>query len=314
VEDDRALIVVAVGGNALLRRGQPPDLATQLANVRAAAASLAGLADGHRLAITHGNGPQVGLLAARSESSGHPAPLDVLDAETQGQIGYLLMIELANAMAPRPVVTVLTQVDVEPDDPAFAHPTKPIGPVLDRASAARLGRERGWSMARDGPGWRRVVPSPEPLGVVELDAVRLLVDSGVVVVCGGGGGIPVRRGADGRRSGVEAVVDKDLTSALLAGGLSADQLLLLTDVDAVYDGWGTADAAPIDRIGVTDLRSRPLPAGSMGPKAEAACRFVATGGRASIGALDEAADVADGRAGTLVVPDGPGPAAALVAR
>ena len=301
--DHEPLIVVAVGGNALLRRGQPPDLSTQLANVRSAASSLAGLAEGHRLVITHGNGPQVGLLAAQSESSDHPAPLDVLDAESQGQIGYLLTIELANAMGHRPVVTVLTQVDVDPTDPAFDHPTKPIGPVLDEATARELAAVRGWVVASDGAGWRRVVASPEPLAVVELGAVRLLADAGVVVVCAGGGGIPVRQDSDGRRSGVEAVVDKDLTSALLARGLSADQLLLLTDVDAVYDRWGTTAAARIGRIGVTDLRRRQLPVGSMGPKAEAACRFVAWGGRSAIGALEAAAEVARGRAGTEIVAD-----------
>jgi carbamate kinase len=297
----RPLIVAAVGGNALLRRGEVPDLAHQLANIRSAVTPLADLARTADLVLTHGNGPQVGLLAAASQAGGHASRLDVLDAATQGQIGYLLSVEMANAVGSRAVVTLLTQVEVDPSDPAFASPSKPIGETYDEQTAADLARRNGWTVGLDGTGWRRLVPSPEPERIVEIASIDLLVRAATVVVCAGGGGIPVVRGADGRRSGVEAVVDKDLTTALLASHLDADQLLLLTDVDAVHDGWGTARARPIDRIDVASLRRRDLPKGSMGPKAEAACRFAEAGGFAAIGALDDAVDLSGGRAGTTVI-------------
>jgi carbamate kinase len=298
---DRPLIVAAVGGNALLRRGEVPDLAHQLANVRSAVASLADLAATADLVITHGNGPQVGLLAAASQAGGPPSRLDVLDAETQGQIGYLLSVEMANAIGSRAIVTLLTQVEVDPFDPGFASPSKPIGQTYDEPAAMDLARRNDWTVGPDGDGWRRLVASPEPERIVEIASIDLLVRAGTIVVCAGGGGIPVVRGSDGRRSGVEAVVDKDLTTALLASQLGADQLLLLTDVDAVHDGWGTDHARPIDRIDVASLRRRDLPRGSMGPKAEAACRFAEAGGFAAIGALDDAVDLSGGRAGTTVV-------------
>ncbi len=296
---NRPLVVAAIGGNALLRRGQPLDHRTQVANVRVAGRALSELARHSDLAIVHGNGPQVGLLAQESELGPAPMPLDVLDAETQGQIGYLLSIELSNQLSGRHVATLLTQVEVEPHDPAFAIPTKPIGAMLDKDQAERLARERGWSIGHDGDGWRRVVASPDPVSVVELEVIRLLLDRGVVVVCGGGGGVPVTRSECGLRSGVEAVIDNDLTAALLASALGASKLLLLTDVDAVYDQWAT----PLSDATVEELRSRSFAPGSMGPKVEAACRFVTDTGRsAAVGALDQALAACRGLAGTQVWP------------
>ncbi len=304
---DRPLIVAAVGGNALLRRGEVPDLAHQRDNIRSAVTSLADLAGAADLVLTHGNGPQVGLLAAAARAGGPPDRLDVLDAETQGQIGYLLSVELANAIGDRAIVTLLTQVEVDPFDPAFATPSKPIGETYEQPVATDLARRHHWTVGPDGDGWRRLVPSPEPARIIEIASIDLLVRAGTVVVCAGGGGIPVARGSDGQRSGLEAVVDKDLTSALLASQLGADQLLLLTDVDAVHDGWGTDHARPIDRIDVAALRGRDLPKGSMGPKAEAACRFAEAGGFAAIGAIGDALDLSRGRAGTTVTPADRGP-------
>ena len=298
-------VVVALGGNALLRRGQRADAGKQRANVAAAVRAIAGLAGEHELVVTHGNGPQVGLLALQAEAYRDvaPYPLDVLGAESEGMIGYVLEQELMNALPGRPVATLLTQMRVDAGDPAFAHPSKPIGPIYDRATAERLAGERGWSIAPDGQSYRRVVPSPEPREVLELDTIRRLVDAGVLVVCGGGGGIPVVVDGDGRIDGVEAVVDKDLAAALLAERLGASALLLLTDVPAVVDGWGGPDPTAIGRATAAWLRERDFAAGSMGPKVEAACRFVeTTGGRAAIGALDDAARLLTGEAGTLVVP------------
>lgn len=297
------LAVVALGGNALLRRGEAVDMTTQRQNVEVAAAALAGVARRQRLVVTHGNGPQVGLLAVQSEASSSPAPLDVLGAETEGMIGYLIEQALGNLMRPRPVATLLTQVVVDSADEAFHHPTKPIGVVYSEADALRLASERGWTVAPDGDRYRRVVPSPQPLDVIELDTIRLLLDAGVTVICSGGGGVPVVRGADGRLAGVEAVIDKDLSAALLAQRLGADVLVMLTDVEHVLRGWGTPDARPISAATPQQLRSLSFASGSMGPKVEAACRFVeATGGRAAIGSLAQAAEVAAGRAGTVVAP------------
>jgi carbamate kinase len=279
------------------------DMALQRANVETAAAALAAVAAGHRLVVTHGNGPQVGLLAVQSESSGSPAPLDVLGAETEGMIGYLIEQALGNRMHPRPVATLLTQVEVDPDDPAFGRPTKPIGVVYDEHDALRLAAERGWAVARDGDRFRRVVPSPQPLAIVELDTVRLLLAAGVTVICGGGGGVPVVRAGDGELHGVEAVIDKDLSAALLAEQLCADVLVMLTDVPHVLRGWGTDDPEPITFATADELRALDFAAGSMGPKVEAACRFVeATGGRAAIGSLAEAASVVAGSVGTQIAP------------
>lgn len=297
------LVVVALGGNALLRRGERLDAAVQQANAKLAAEALAEIAARHRLVVTHGNGPQVGLLALQNEAAAdvaEPYPLDVLDAETEGMIGYVLGQQLGAHLSPHRLATLLTQVEVDPGDPAFANPTKPIGPVYDEATAKRLAAERGWAVAPDGTGWRRVVPSPEPRRIVELPTIRLLVDAGITVVCAGGGGIPVVPAPAGYR-GVEAVIDKDLSAARLAVDLGADVLLLLTDVDAVYAGFGTPSATPIRSATPEELRALDLPTGSMGSKVEAACRFVEAGGRfAAIGALDDADALLTGDAGTTV--------------
>jgi carbamate kinase len=295
-------LVVALGGNALLRRGEPPTAEIQRAHAREAMTAVAELAREHDVVLTHGNGPQVGLLALQAAAYADvaPYPLDVLGAETEGMIGYVLEQELENLLPGRTVATILTQVVVDPDDPGFAHPTKPIGPVYTAEVAQRLAAERGWSIAPDNEHFRRVVASPQPLQIVELSAIKLLVEAGALVVCTGGGGIPVTDG-DGTLRGVEAVIDKDLAAELLARSLGADTLLMLTDVDAVVAGWGTPDAHPIRRATPAELRAMEFASGSMGPKVEAACRFVeATGGTAAIGALEDAARILAGEAGTIV--------------
>jgi carbamate kinase len=299
-------IVVALGGNALLRRGERLDAGVQLANVKQAAASLAPLCVEHDVVVTHGNGPQVGLLALQNEAYAgtQPYPLDVLDAETEGMIGYLLEQELTNQLPGRDVVTLLTRVEVDQDDPAFASPSKPIGPVYELEEAGRVAAERGWVVRRDGDGYRRVVASPLPQRIVGLRPIRTLLEDAVIVVCAGGGGIPVARDAGGSH-GVEAVVDKDRTSALLAASLEADALLLLTDVDAVVDGWGAPGARPIRSAGAAAIEALALPSGSMGPKVEAAAWFARRGGRAAIGALGDAAAILAGTAGTMITADGP---------
>lgn len=297
------LVVIAVGGNALLRRGEPIDAETQRRNVASAARAIAQIAREHDVVVTHGNGPQVGLLALQSESSSEvPAPpLDVLDAESEGMIGYLLEQELGNELEGRDVAALLTQVVVEPDDPAFANPTKPIGPVYAESEARALAVARGWSIAPDGDSWRRVVPSPRPRAIVELRTIEILLEFGVVVICAGGGGIPVRVGAEGALRGVEAVIDKDSSAALLAEDLGADALLLLTDVDAVMTGWGTSGARPIRRADPEQLEVLDFAVGSMGPKVAAACDFArATGRSAMIGALSDAVAVLRGDAGTTI--------------
>ena len=301
---DRPLLVVAVGGNALLRRGEPPDTATARARLADAARHLVCLGRGRRLVVTHGNGPQVGVLAAQDAAlpAGAPTPLDVLDAETAGGIGYLLAEALGAESGDEQVAVLLTRVVVDPSDPAFNRPDKPVGPVLTEAEARSLSARFGWDIAPDAGGWRRVVASPSPRRLVEIEAIRSLVASGATVVCAGGGGIPVssRRGA---LAGTEAVVDKDRTSALLAEQLGADSLLVLTDVDAVQDGWGTPAERPLRRATVSFLLGRSWAPGSMAPKIEAVCSFVAGTGRpARIGALEQAEEVLADRAGTLVVP------------
>lgn len=299
-------VVAALGGNALLRRGERPDAGPQLRNVQAAADALAPLAEAHELLVCHGNGPQVGLLALetaadRSLSRGYP--LDALVAQTQGMLGYWLTQALTNAGVTRPVLALVTQVLVAADDPALTAPSKPIGPVYDREQAEQLAAEQGWTVAPDGPSWRRVVPSPSPVRVLEQAAVEQLLQAGAVVVCGGGGGAPVTRDADGRLRGVEAVVDKDLTAALLAVALRADHLLVLTDVPAVLDRYGTPAATPLRELTLAQLEDRRFAAGSMGPKVEACARFVrATGRTATIGALADAQALLDGTAGTTVRP------------
>lgn len=309
-------VVVALGGNALLRRGERPTAAAQGANVKRAARALARLAgQGHALVVSHGNGPQVGLLALRGDA-GPPDeadPLDLLGAETEGMIGYLIERELRNVLpAGQRVATLLTQVEVDPKDPALRQPTKPIGPVYGKAEAARLAAARGWTVARDGAGYRRVVASPMPRRILEGGVIALLVDSGVIVICAGGGGIPVVVGPDGGLVGVEAVIDKDHASALLARGLRADALLLLTDVDAVHADWGSPAQRPIRRADPAALRRHVFETGTMAPKVAAACAFVAaTGGTAGIGRLDDAAEILAGQAGTTVAPDRPDPPAGV---
>jgi carbamate kinase len=294
-------IVAALGGNALLRRGEPMTAENQRNNVKRAASALAALIDeGHALVITHGNGPQVGLLALQSAASPDGAfPLDVLGAESAGMIGYLIEQELANLASQRLYATLLTQVRVDPHDPAFSRPTKPIGPVYDETTARRLARERGWAVAPDGDKWRRVVPSPRPVEILEVSVISYLVEHEVVVICTGGGGVPVIARDDGGMVGIEAVIDKDLASSLLARQLKADMLLMLTDVDAVYVGYGTPDARALRRVGPTELSGRDFPAGSMGPKISAAIEFVeATGSPSAIGRLEDAVEIVKGQKGT----------------
>ncbi len=295
-------VVAALGGNALLRRGQPLTAQNQRENVAVAARALVPLALRHDLVLTHGNGPQVGLLALQNAAylPAETYPLDILDAESEGMIGYLLEQELGNLLPGRRIATLLTRIEVARDDPAFLRPTKPIGPVYEREEAERLAAEREWTIAPDGPQWRRVVPSPEPRRILELGVIEQLVEDGVLVVCAGGGGIPVVAGHGGY-GGVEAVIDKDLAGALLAGSLHAGAFLMLTDVDAVYAGWGTPDAAPIRRIAPGDLDPSRFAAGSMGPKVAAAKRFAeAGGGFAVIGSLADAEAMLAGEAGTMV--------------
>lgn len=297
-------IVVALGGNALLRRGEPLEATRQRENVELAARSIAAIARGNELVITHGNGPQVGLLALQSEAyqAVHPYPLDVLGAESEGMIGYMLEQALGNELPEREIVTVLTEVMVDPEDPAFGHPTKPVGPVYSEESARALATQQGWFVAQDGAGYRRVVASPEPMEIVQADTIKKLVDWGVMVICSGGGGIPtVLDCKSGRRVGVEAVIDKDLSAALLALEVQAEFLMLLTDVEVVQADWGTPDARPLQFATPSELRALSFAAGSMAPKIEAACRFVeATGHRAAIGSLDRASDLLAGRSGTTI--------------
>ena len=301
-------IVVALGGNALLRRGEPLTADIQRHNVRLAAEVLAPLVEGHQLVITHGNGPQVGLLALQAAAlqSDMAYPLDVLDAESEGMIGYLIEQELG-PLLPRDChcATLLTQIEVDPKDPAFAKPSKPIGPVYDENQARRLAQQRGWHIARDGTGWRRVVASPTPLRILEIHVIRLLVDRGIIVICAGGGGIPIVSRDDGSLVGVEAVIDKDLASSLLARELGADALLMLTDVDGVYADWDTPNPRLIRRISPESLDTLSFAPGTMGPKVTAAIEFVMqTGGTASIGALADAGTIIKGETGTLITANG----------
>ncbi|MCK9496246.1 MAG: carbamate kinase [Dehalococcoidia bacterium] len=305
-----SLAVVALGGNALLRRGEEPSASNQARAARAAARVLADASTRHRLVITHGNGPQVGLLALMSDAYAEvePYPLDVLGSESVGQIGYVLEMQLDNAIDHQDTVAVITRVVVDADDPSFNAPTKFIGPVYEADEARELAALHGWAVRPDGPdgrAWRRVVPSPEPRRIVQLHAIRTLVESGFLVVCAGGGGVPVIEDAGAHR-GVEAVIDKDLTAALLAEELGADALVLATDVDGIYSDFGTPGQRRLVRATPEGLRTGTYPAGSMGPKVEAACRFVErTGGRAAIGSLAEVTAMLDGRAGTQVRVDGP---------
>jgi carbamate kinase len=294
--------VVALGGNALLPRGEKLEASAQLRAARRAAAVLGPAVERFQLVVTHGNGPQVGLLALMNDAYDEvdPYPLDVLDAESEGQIGYVIELELDNAIDTNDTVALITRVVVDEGDPAFYDPTKFIGPTYDERTARELERERGWTVKPDGDAWRRVVPSPEPRQIVQLPAIRKLVESGFVVVCAGGGGVPVVEEGAGHR-GVEAVIDKDRAAAFLASELSADALLLLTDVDAVYEGWGTPGQRALHETTVAHLRSLDAAEGSMGPKIDAVCQFIDWGGSfAAIGTLDDAPALLRGEAGTVL--------------
>ena len=300
-------VVVALGGNALLKRGEPMTADAQRANIRVAAESLARIAGEHQLVISHGNGPQVGLLAleAAAYTEVEAYPFDILGAETQGMIGYLVEQELGNFLpAEVPLATILTMVEVDPDDPAFTNPTKFVGPVYSKEEADAFAAEKGWTVKADGEYWRRVVPSPKPKRIFEIRPMRWLIERGVVVICAGGGGIPTMyaAGEDRRLIGVEAVIDKDLATSLLSQELDADLFVMATDVDGVYLDWGTPSQRRLDRVTTDELRAISFPAGSMGPKVDAATGFVdASGKRAVIGSLEQLDAMVAGTAGTNVV-------------
>lgn len=297
------LVVVALGGNALVRRGQRPEAEIQRRNMGVAARPIADLAREHRLLITHGNGPQIGLLALEAEAykDVHPYPLDMLGAESQGLVGYMLQDSLSHLIPDETVAAVVTRVLVDEADPAFEVPRKPIGPVYTKEVGQRLAQERGWKVAPDGLWWRRVVPSPDPKEIIDLPSIKALTNSGAIVICAGGGGIPVTRTKEGLR-GVEAVIDKDLTSSLLAVELEADLLLILTDVEGIAADWGLEAQRWLREASPLELRSLEFASGSMGPKVEGACRFVeATGKPAIVGPLNDPSGAMAGRTGTKIV-------------
>jgi carbamate kinase len=305
-------VVVALGGNALLRRGEPLTADNQRLNAQIACKALAPLALEHELVVSHGNGPQVGLLALQGSAytEVEPYPLDLLGAQTEGMIGYLIQQELGNELPQgKRLASLLTLVEVDPADPAFDDPTKPIGPIYAEAESRRLADAKSWVFKPDGDSFRRVVPSPQPRRIYGLEPLEALLATGCVVICAGGGGIPVMHvdeavPAGKRLVGVEAVIDKDLASALLARELHADALLIVTDVDAVYSGWGTSEKRAIRRATPEALTRSEFAAGSMGPKVKAACAFVAeTGGRAAIGSIADTGALLRGEAGTTVTPD-----------
>jgi carbamate kinase len=308
-------VVVALGGNALLRRGEPLTAENQRANARLACKALAPVALEHELVISHGNGPQVGLLALQGSAYTEvdPYPLDLLGAQTEGMIGYLIQQELGNELPfEKRLASLLTLIEVDGDDPAFQDPTKPIGPIYSEAESKRLAEEKGWVFKPDGDSFRRVVPSPLPQRIFGIEPVEWLLDRGSVVICAGGGGIPVMYTdaavpAGRQLVGVEAVIDKDLASALLANDLGVDALAIVTDVDAVYADWGTPEQRAIRRATPEALQGTEFAAGSMGPKVRAACSFVAeTGGLAAIGSINDTPALLRGEAGTIVAPDAAG--------
>jgi carbamate kinase len=300
-------VVVALGGNALLKRGEPMTADMQRTNVRSAAPALAAVARKHQLVLSHGNGPQVGLLALQGAAYEEvdAYPLDVLGAQTEGMIGYVLEQELGNLLASEvPLATILTMIEVDPSDPAFGDPTKFVGPVYDRAEADALAAEKGWVFKQDGDAWRRVVPSPDPKRIFEIRPIRWLLDKDAVVICAGGGGIPTMYDPDADRTlvGVAAVIDKDLASELLAREVQADLFVMATDVDGVYAEWGSPEQRRLEKVTPEELRGSEFAAGSMGPKVEAAMRFVDnTGSRSAIGSLEQIEQIVDGTAGTQVV-------------
>jgi carbamate kinase len=297
-------VVIALGGAAMLRRGDPLEANVQRANIARAVQSVAKIASRHNVVVTHGNSPQVALLSLQADAYAQvpPYPLDVLGAETGGMIGYLIEQELRNCLPQREVVTLLTQVEVNPDDPAFKNPSVLIGPAYNQEQAQRLTQERGWTMtAVHDQSWRRAVPSPEPRRILNLTVIGQLVKAGAVVVCAGGGGIPVVVTPQGMIRGVEAVIEKDYAAALLAHKIGAAALLLLTDVDAAYEAWGTNFKRPIRETMPELLRKMSFAPGSMKPKIEAVCRFVEAGGSvAGIGLFEDAASILEGSRGTVV--------------
>ncbi len=299
-------VVVTLGGNALLRRGQPMTACNQRENVRVAVMALRNVALRHRLILGHGNGPQVGLIALQNDAYAHqvPAyPFDILGAESQAMVGYMFAQEMRNALGEGTVVSLVTQSVVDPEDPAFSNPTKFIGPVYTEEQALALEKEKGWVMKADGQYRRRVVPSPLPRRIVEIEAIRRLVDAGVTVIAGGGGGVPVVE-KDGKLQGLEAVIDKDYCSSLMARELNADRLIIATDVKGVFTGWGTPEQKLIRSASPETLLEMGFAAGSMGPKVLAACEFArATGRRAVIGALEEIEGMVEGMAGTQIQSD-----------
>jgi len=300
-------IVIALGGNALLRRSEPMTTEVQRRNVAVAAKAIAPLAAEHSIVVVHGNGPQVGLLSLQADAykGAEPYPLDVLDAGTEGMIGYLIQQELRSLLpAETQVTTLLTMIVVDAGDPAFANPTKFVGPVYTQETADKLAADKGWTFRQDGDAWRRVVPSPEPRKILEIQPITWLLDKGAVVICAGGGGIPtmLTPTGTGELTGVEAVIDKDLAGELLAEDVAADLYLMATDVDGAYVDWGTPRQRRLGRVTPEELASYQFAAGSMGPKAEAAARFAAkTGKRAAIGALGDIDGIVAGEAGTNVV-------------
>jgi carbamate kinase len=315
-------VVAALGGNALLRRGEPLTAENQRANARVACKALAPVALDHELVISHGNGPQVGLLALQGSAytEVEPYPLDLLGAQTEGMIGYLIQQELGNELPfEKRIASLLTLIEVDRDDPAFGDPTKPIGPIYGEDESRRLGEEKGWVFKPDGDSFRRVVPSPLPQRIFGIEPVEWLLDHGAVVICAGGGGIPVMYTDDpapaGRQLvGVEAVIDKDLASALLARDLRADALAIVTDVEGVYADWGTPEQRVIRRASPEALAETEFAAGSMGPKVRAACSFVEqTGGLAVIGSISDTPALLRGEAGTIVTRDAAGIELAAVA-
>ncbi len=304
------LVVIALGGNAILQRGQPLEAHIQRENIRAAAASIALVAEHHQVVLTHGNGPQVGLLSLMNEAYEEvsPYPLDVLGAQTQGMIGFMFEQELRNKLPGRKICTISTQTIVDPNDPAFEDPTKFVGPVYTYEEAQLMAEANsGWTIKQDGNYFRRVVPSPEPQEILELPSLQHIISSGdITVICGGGGGIPVRRDSEGLLHGVEAVVDKDRASRVLAEGIGADALLLLTDVDSVHTNYGHSDSKKVKFITPNEVDSFNFAEGSMAPKVESVCHFVRAGGKfGAIGSLEKAAEIMLGQSGTHIKMDVP---------
>ncbi|WP_210459301.1 carbamate kinase [Vibrio crassostreae] len=295
-------VVVALGGNALLRRGEPLEADVQRRNIETAVKTISEIAKVYNVVLVHGNGPQVGLLALQGleYKKVNPYPLDVLGSETQGMIGYMLMQEFKNYLPNRNISCMLTQMTVDPNDPAFADPTKPIGPIYEEAEARELAEKFHWIVKPDGQHFRRVVPSPRPTGIVEHEAITQLIDAGHLVICTGGGGIPVKK-ENGKLVGVEAVIDKDMSAAFLAKQLDADALLILTDADAVYLDWGKPTQHALRSTTPSELAKFTFDAGSMGPKIEASCEFIQQGGKVvGIGALEDGLQILQGQAGTNI--------------